>query len=139
MEILKTLAADCTVLSVVHLGLLLLLAYALFRTKKKAKPITNTVSISSTEDDHREPVVRTFTSFPAEVVQTLGQEGWAAFPLVYGFLSVLLLQVVSVAEVAKGYKVPITIIDLGIALYLCFFSYWFRQKILSLVNVTREL
>jgi len=139
MEILKTLAADCTVLSIVHLGLFLLLAYALFKTKKKAKPITTTINISSTDDDNREPIVQTVTSFPAKVVQTLGQEGWAAFPLVYGFLSVLLLQVVSVAEVAKGYKVLITVIDLGIALYMCFFSYWFRQKILSLVNVSREL
>ena len=139
METLKYLTSDCVVLSVVHIGLFVLLAYALCNTKKKAKPITTNVTINSMENPDKELKRYAFKTFPAEIKETLGQDGWAAFPLVYGFLSVLLLQVLGVAEVAKGYKVLVTVIDLGIILYLCFFNYWFRKKILALVSMSREL
>lgn len=67
-----------------------------------------------------------------------GKEGWDNFPLAYGIISVILLQIISIANSLKEYKTIITLLDLSGLLYLCFYNSWFRNKIIGLMNKSRN-
>lgn len=89
-----------------HLGLLLLVLYAIwksFRMKRDGASVK------------RSP------------------QSWNYFYLAYGVLSVIVTQVISLSEFGKGYKVVIAIVDLGTLLYLGFFNSWFRNTIMRFV------
>jgi hypothetical protein len=62
-----------------------------------------------------------------------GEKSWNYFYLAYGVLSVIFIQVISLSESGKGYKVYIALVDLGTLLYLGFFNGWFRNKIIDFV------
>lgn len=62
-----------------------------------------------------------------------GEISWSQFPLAYGILSVIVIQVISLSESGKGYKVFITLVDLGVLLYFAFGDDWFRNKIIEFV------
>jgi hypothetical protein len=58
-----------------------------------------------------------------------GQESREQFHLAYGLVSVIVLQIVGVAESARGYKVILSLINLAVVVYLCYFSGWMRNNI----------
>lgn len=62
-----------------------------------------------------------------------GEKSWNYLTLFYGGLYAIVIQVISLSEFGKGYKVFITLMDLGILLYLVFFDSWFRNKIIGFV------
>jgi len=62
-----------------------------------------------------------------------GAKGWNYFYLAYGILSVIVVQIISVSDFAKGCKVFIVFVDLGTLLYLAFFNSWFRNKIIGFI------
>lgn len=66
-----------------------------------------------------------------------GEKSWSYFPLAYGILSVVVTQINSISEFAKGYKVLITVADLAILLYLSFFNSWFRNKTIGFINKSK--
>jgi hypothetical protein len=68
----------------------------------------------------------------AEVVR--GTESRKRFGAAYGFASIIVLQIINSSEAFKGYKVLLSVIDLGVLFYLCFFSSWFRNKVSGWIN-----
>lgn len=75
--------------------------------------------------------------FTAEVKR--GETSWGYFASTYGFLSVLLLQIINTTEAWKGYKTITTIIDLWLLMYLCFYSSWFRNKIVGMFEKSKNM
>ncbi len=67
-----------------------------------------------------------------------GKEGWDYFPLTYGIISVILLQIIGIANSLKEYKAIITLLDLSGLLYLCFYNSWFRNKIIGFLNKSKN-
>ena len=67
----------------------------------------------------------------AELQTLRGPGSRRRFGIAYGFGSVLLLQVINVSEAFKGNKVFLSVFDLGVLFYLCFYSGWFRNKIIE--------
>lgn len=68
-----------------------------------------------------------------------GSESWSSFYLVYGVLAVVFVEINSTTESLKGYKTLITLLDLGGLFYLCFFSSWFRNKIVGIINASKTM
>lgn len=68
-----------------------------------------------------------------------GEESWKNFNLAYGVLAVVFLQAINTTEAWKGYKSIITIVDLSLLLYLCFFNAWFRNKTLGVIHSSKEM
>lgn len=67
-----------------------------------------------------------------------GEKGWGYFPLAYGIASVVLLQVINVAEALEGYKTLISLLDLLILTYLVFFNSWFRNAIIGIISRSQQ-
>lgn len=67
-----------------------------------------------------------------------GQKSWDHFNLVYGILSVVVIQLISISEAGTGYKVIISVLDLSALFYLNFFNGWFRNKIIGLVVASQN-
>lgn len=70
---------------------------------------------------------------------TRGEKSWGYFHATFGFLSVIFLEVISTTESSKGYKTIITLFDLSLLVYLCYFSTWFRNKIVSFVIRSQQM
>jgi len=62
-----------------------------------------------------------------------GEKSWGYFYITYGMLSVVVTQIISISEFGKGYKVLITVLDLGGLVYLAFFNSWSRNKIIQFI------
>lgn len=75
--------------------------------------------------------------FIAEVKR--GETSWGYFASTYGFLSVILLQIINTTEAWKGYKTITTITDLWLLMYLCFYSSWFRNKIVGMFEKSKNM
>lgn len=105
------LLSDKTIFPLLHLALLVLLLYALFREYQMRR------------DNSK--VKR-------------GDKSLGYFSLAYGILSVIIIQIISISEWGKGYKVIITTIDLGILMYLTFFNSWFRNKTIGFVVASKN-
>lgn len=67
-----------------------------------------------------------------------GDKGWNLLCLAYGILSVVVIQIISISEFGKGYKVIITVMDLAILLYLAFFNSWSRNIIIALFVLSKN-
>lgn len=65
-------------------------------------------------------------------VVTRGAQSRNIFYIIYGILSVVFLAIIQVTSQAREYKVFITIVDLLLLMYLCFFNSWSRNKIMGL-------
>jgi len=68
-----------------------------------------------------------------------GETSWGYFHAAFGFLAVFVLEVINTTEAYKGYKTFITLIDLAILVYFCYFSSWFRNKIVWFVSKSKEM
>jgi len=67
-----------------------------------------------------------------------GKEGWNYFYIAYGILSIIVIQIISLSEFGKGYKVLFAVMDLAILLYLTFFNSWFRNKTMGFVVASQN-
>jgi len=67
-----------------------------------------------------------------------GPESRRRFGVAYGFCSVLLLQVINSSAAFKGHKVLLSLGNLAALFYLCFFSGWFRNKIVGWISWWEE-
>lgn len=63
-----------------------------------------------------------------------GPESRRRFGIAYGFGSVLLLQVINSSAAFTGHKVLLSLANLAALFYLCFFSGWFRNKIVGWIG-----
>ena len=69
---------------------------------------------------------------------TRGEVSWQYLYLFYGFTSVVLLQLINTTEAFKGYKTLITLVNLLVLFYLCFYNSWFRNKIVGLISKSKQ-
>ena len=106
MDILKCIFSDSVVFVVLHIGLLVLVFYAILGERKMKRDWGSV---------------------------TRGEKSWNHFYIAYGILSVVVTQIISISEFGKGYKVLLTVADLVILLYLAFFNSWFRSKTIGLI------
>lgn len=106
MTLLQLAISDIVIILLLHLGLLILVLYAIFVSYRMK---LDCASVKRSE------------------------RGWNYLYLAYGVLSVIVTQVISLSEFGKGYKIFIALVDLGTLLYLGFFNSWFRNKIISFV------
>ncbi len=67
-----------------------------------------------------------------------GKESWNYFYLVFGIVSVVLMQVINSSEALKGFKTIISIVNLAMLVYLAFYNGWFRNKILGLIAKSQQ-
>ena len=107
MDSILCIFGDSVIFVILHIGLIILLIYA-FIGERKMK---------------RDPVVGL----------KRGEKGWNYFYLAYGILSVIVTQIISISEFGKGYKVFITVFDLGVLFYLAFFNSWFRNSTIKVI------
>ena len=63
-----------------------------------------------------------------------GGQSRGYFHLAYGFVSVIILQLVNSTEAWKGHKTITGVVDLGALSYLCFLNGWFRNKVVGLAS-----
>ena len=63
-----------------------------------------------------------------------GRESRRRFGVVYGFASVIMLQVINTSEAFKGHKVLLSFLDVLLLFYLCFLNSWSRNKIIGLIS-----
>lgn len=63
-----------------------------------------------------------------------GPESRQSFHLAYGLVSVVVLQLINTTEALQGYKTIVSILDLGVVVYLSYFSSWMRNKIVGWVG-----
>jgi hypothetical protein len=104
MYYLEYLLGDQFVFMAVHLGFFAFVCIAILREQKMRRDI---VSVKR------------------------GKESLNYFPIAYGILSVIIIQMLCLSEFGKGYKIVIAIFDLVTLLYMTFFNSWFRNKIID--------
>ena len=68
------------------------------------------------------------SSVQAEVVR--GPNSRSRFGIAYGFGTVIVIQLITVSTAFDGHKVLLSLIDLSVLSYLCYFSSWFRNRLL---------
>lgn len=106
MDWIQCIFHDSVVFVVLHIGLLALVVYAMWGERKMKCDMAS--------------VKR-------------GQKSWDYFNLTYGILSVVVIQIISISDFGSGYKVFISIFDLGVLFYLAFFNSWFRNKTIGFI------
>ncbi len=67
-----------------------------------------------------------------------GEESWKSYVLVYGVVSVLVMQLISVSSAYMGHKVVISAIDLCVLIYLFFYSGWFQNRVRGALNKSKD-
>ena len=68
-----------------------------------------------------------------------GEKSWNYFHLAYALLVVVFVAAINTTEAWKGYKTLVTIVDLALLLYLCFFNGWCRNKILDVISASQQM
>ena len=110
MNWIQCIFYDSVVFVALHIGLLALVVCALWGERKMKRDVAS--------------VKR-------------GQKSWGYFNLAYGILSVILIQIISISDFGNGYKVFISIFDLGLLFYLAFFNSWFRNKTIGVIAASQ--
>ena len=68
-----------------------------------------------------------------------GKESWQKLYIGFGIASLVMVQLISLSEFARGYKVIISVIDLACLVYLVFYNAWFRDKVIGLISKSEEM
>jgi hypothetical protein len=67
-----------------------------------------------------------------------GEKSMGYLYLADGITSVIMMQIISVSDSLKGYKVNISVINLSLLLYMFFFNGWFRNKVIGVIIKSKE-
>lgn len=73
-----------------------------------------------------------------KIALTRGYESWSYFAFAYGTTAVVILEIINTTKAAEGYKTILTIADMLILLYLCFYNSWFRNHIVGIVSKSKN-
>jgi hypothetical protein len=68
-----------------------------------------------------------------------GEKSWNYFHLAYALLVVVFVETINTTEAWKGYKTVVTVADLTLLLYLCFFNAWCRNKIIGVISASQQM
>jgi len=63
-----------------------------------------------------------------------GDQSRTKIHLAYGFVSVMMLQVINSTQAWKSHKTIISIVDLTLLLYLSYWNTWYRNKVIGLTS-----
>lgn len=74
-----------------------------------------------------------------DAVVKRGEQSWSYFPIAFGILSVVIIEVIGITDTLGNYQAILIIINLLILLYLCFFSGWFRNKLVGFFSRSRQM
>jgi len=83
-------------------------------------------------------LITDFSNRNSGVAVTRSEISWQYLSLFYGLASVVLLQLINTTEAFKGYKTLITLVNLSVLFYLCFYNSWFRNKIVGLITKSKQ-
>lgn len=67
-----------------------------------------------------------------------GELSWAYFPIAYGLLLTFSIGIISVLDVNWFWKVILIIFSAWVLFRLCFFSAWFRNKIVGVFSKSKD-
>lgn len=73
-----------------------------------------------------------------QIALTRGHESWSYFAFAYGTTAVVMLEIINTTKAAEGYKTILTIADMAILLYLCFYNSWSRNQIVGIVTKSKN-
>lgn len=73
-----------------------------------------------------------------KIALTRGHESWSHFAFAYGTSAVIMLQIINTTKAADGYKTIVTIVDMAMLLYLCFYNSWSRNQIVGIVTKSKN-
>jgi len=65
---------------------------------------------------------------------TRGDESISKLHIAYGISSVLIIQIINISTVYNNHKVFISISNILILFYLCYFNSWSRNKIMNFLS-----
>ena len=74
----------------------------------------------------------------ASLTTQQGPESWNKLPLAYGVLSVILFETINTTLALPRYKTAVTILDLALLLYMCFYNNWFRDLIVRVIHASQN-
>lgn len=72
---------------------------------------------------------------PGQVIR--GEKSWGRFLLLHGLLLLLMFQLISVAEITKGFRALICLFNFALGTYLTLGNGWFRNKSLGWMENVR--
>ena len=108
--------SDEYVFPILQVGIILYSGFALFKKKFRSKnKHSSTISVKR------------------------GEFSWGSLTMAYGFMALMLLEMINTTEYLIGYKSIITIIYLSALIYLCFFNGWSRNKIIGIVSTWKSV
>jgi hypothetical protein len=67
-----------------------------------------------------------------------GNQSMTQLYVFYGVTTIAVSLVLQMSEAVEGYKVGLLLIDYAALTYLCYFNYWFRNRILAQAAELRE-
>lgn len=73
-----------------------------------------------------------------EATVTRGEKSWSHLNLMYGILSISILEVNNNTTALNGYISIINVADLSLLFYLCFFNSYFRNKIIGVISSSQQ-
>lgn len=62
-----------------------------------------------------------------------GEETFKHFEVVFGFTSLVMIEIIAAAQFLNGFKVVLMFINIAILVRLSFFNSWYRNKIVGLI------
>ena len=74
----------------------------------------------------------------ASLTTQQGPDSWKMLWLAYGALSAILLGALNMTQAFTGYKTAVTITDLALLVYLCFFNNWIRELIVRVIHASQN-
>jgi hypothetical protein len=69
---------------------------------------------------------------------TRGDESWKCFVFVYTTTALIFLELINTTKAVDDYKTIITIANMAMLLYLCFYNSWFRNQIVGIVMKSKD-
>lgn len=73
-----------------------------------------------------------------EIKVKRGELSWAYFPIAYGILLTISIGMITVLNACYIWKILLIVADSYILFKLCFFSGWFRNKIVGIFSKSKE-
>ncbi len=107
--------SDMFVFITFHVALLILLAFSIIR-------------------DYREK--RSICGVKASVIR--GNKSTQDFRFIWGLLSFVAIEWINLSSSHVGHKLIFAALDVSALMYLCFYNAWFQNKVLYLLQKSRE-
>lgn len=82
--------------------------------------------------------IESVSSVSATLSVSRGEVSWGYVGAFYGGFSAVVFAIPLAVESAKPYRIILSVLNLTVAVYLCFFNGSFRNKVIGLIGRTRD-